>query len=206
MTKKKRVAERGRRNIFGFKNYYKESWDFLKESKKFIFASVGIFFILFLLGLILPTPQFVLDIVIDMVKKLLEETQGKGFFEMWFFIFKNNLIVAFVSVLFGCSLGIIPLLYLFGNGYFIGVVSRMVTSETSIFELWRLIPHGIFELPAIFISFGLGIKIGSFVFYENPYKKLKEFYIKSFKVFIFIIIPLLFVAAFIEAGLIVFMG
>jgi len=32
--------------------------------------------------------------------------------------------------------------------------------------LWRLVPHGIFELPAVFISLGLGIKLGTFIFRE----------------------------------------
>jgi stage II sporulation protein M len=66
----------------------------------------------------------------------------------------------------------------------------------------NLLPHGIFELPAIFISFGMGLKFGTFLFYKEKMKKFAEFFSNSLRVFVFVILPLLVIAAIIEGSLI----
>jgi uncharacterized membrane protein SpoIIM required for sporulation len=57
-------------------------------------------------------------------------------------------------------------------------------------------------LPAIFVSFGLGIKFGTFIFYKEKMKHFGEFFINSLRVFIFVVLPLLIIAAIIEGSLI----
>jgi len=61
-------------------------------------------------------------------------------------------------------------------------------------------------LPALFISLGLGLRIGTFIFEKDKIKTLKIYLIKSIKVFFFVIIPLLVIAAVIEGSLISLMG
>ena len=76
--------------------------------------------------------------------------------------------------------------------------------KAGFFEMWRLLPHGIFELPAVFISLGLGIRLGTTLFNRNVKNIDKEIFRRlrnSFKVFIFIVLPLLVVAAIIEGVL-----
>ena len=90
------------------------------------------------------------------------------------------------------------------NGYLVGFVSSVVSEKESILSLWRLLPHGIFEIPAILISAGLGIKLGTFIFQKNKKETLKELVLKSLKTFFFVIVPLLIVAALIESSLIYF--
>ena len=68
--------------------------------------------------------------------------------------------------------------------------------------LWRIFPHGIFELPAVFISLGLGLKLGTFIFQRNKLKAFAEFFWNSLRVFLFIVLPLLIIAAIIEGSLI----
>jgi len=68
------------------------------------------------------------------------------------------------------------------------------------------LPHGIFELPAIIISFALGIKLGSFVFAKEPWAELRRFVINCIRIFFFIVIPLLVIAAIIEGILIGVVG
>ena len=43
------------------------------------------------------------------------------------------------------------------NGYVIGFILEKSVLIDGLGVLWKLVPHGIFELPAIFISFGLVI-------------------------------------------------
>src|SRR3989344_2332310 len=102
--------------------------------------------------------------------------------------------------------GILPLLSIIANGYLVGFVSSMAVQEAGFNSLWRLFPHGIFELPAVFISFGLGIKFGTFIFKKNKKDAFKEYLINCLRVFIFVIIPLLIIAAIIESSLIIFLG
>jgi stage II sporulation protein M len=86
------------------------------------------------------------------------------------------------------------------NGYLIGFVANMVVSQEGVLVLWRLLPHGIFELPAIFISIGLGIWLGMGVFYDV--KTLKHRLVSGLKVFLALILPLLVIAAIVEGILI----
>jgi len=88
------------------------------------------------------------------------------------------------------------------NGFIPGFVAAITVKQEGIWSLWRLLPHGIFEMPAIFISFGMGIKLGTFIFEKEKKKTFIEYFKKSMLVFFTIIVPLLVVAAIIETILI----
>ena len=62
--------------------------------------------------------------------------------------------------------------------------------------LWRLFPHGIFELPAVIFSIGIGIKIGVdlLIVKKKKKEKLKTNYIEGLRFFLFVVIPLLLLA------------
>jgi len=126
--------------------------------------------------------------------------------ELVSFIFFNNLQSSFLGMIFGFFLGIFSVITIVVNGYLLGFVSARVVQEGGVFVLWRLLPHGVFELPALFISMGLGLKLGMFVFYKKRFKTLKTFFWNSLRVFVFVIIPLLVIAAVIEGSLIVLTG
>ena len=68
--------------------------------------------------------------------------------------------------------------------------------------MWRLLPHGIFELPAIILSIGIGLKLGVEIWKKDSWNVLKRNIIESLRFFIFIIMPLLVIAAIIEGLLI----
>ena len=106
----------------------------------------------------------------DYIKEILEKTEGMSSLEMISFIFFNNLQVGFMGMIYGFALGIFPILATFANGYVVGYVSSSAISSSGLSSLLNLFPHGIFELPAIFISFGIGIKFGTFIFYKEKMK------------------------------------
>ncbi len=184
------------------KKKYKESWKYIRESKNYIYVIIGVFFTFFLIGLIIPAPPEISEKILEFIQELIDQTEGMNFIELLLFIFLNNLKASLMGLIFGIFLGVLPIIFSLANGYLLGFVSAVVTKEEGLISLWKLMPHGIFELPAVFISLGLGIKLGTFIFKKEKIETFREYAIKSFNSFILIIIPLLIIAAIIETSLI----
>lgn len=196
-TKKKRISIR---------EEYKKCFDYLRESKDFIYFVILIFFIFSVIGFIFPAPDYILERLMDLILELVSQTDGLSTLGLIQFIFINNLESSFFGLLFGVVAGIFPLVSSIFNGFLLGFVAHLSVNAEGFLSLWRIFPHGIFELPAIFISFGLGLKLGTFIFQDKKIESLVNFFFNSIRVFIFIIIPLLIIAAFIEGSLIRFFG
>jgi stage II sporulation protein M len=183
------------------KTQFKEAISYVRESKKYIYGSVFIFFISTIFGLVFRENLNFLEAVIE---RLIAKTADLNSIEIIFFILQNNLQSSLLAIVLGIFLGIFPLFSSLTNGLVLGYVLGRTLEITSIFDWWRLLPHGIFELPAIFISFGIGIKLGFSLFLKKG-RRTKEFikrFYNSFNVFLMIIIPLLIIAAIIEGLLI----
>lgn len=185
---------------------YRKSWGFIKESKTFIYFIIAIFFAFALFSFFVPPPDFLAKQILEFIEELLKKTQGMGYFELTRFIFFNNVQSSFFGMILGILFGIFPLIAVVSNGYLLGFIASIVVNIEGVSVLWRLFPHGIFELPAIFISLGLGLKIGSFIFQKEKLKSLKIYLKDSLRTFLFIVIPLLIVASIIEGSLIFFFG
>ena len=122
---------------------------------------------------------------------------------MIFFILQNNVQSALFSLIAGIFLGIPPLLSAVTNGVVIGYVLSKTYEIGGLAIWWRLLPHGIFELPAVFIALGMGMKLGAALFKNK--KEIKDKLYQSINVFLMIILPLLITAAIIEGLLISFL-
>jgi len=186
-----------------FEDKVKLSLDYIKESKSFIYVAISIFFLFSILGFFVPLPQNLSNEILQYFRSLVLETKGFGVFEMILFLFSNNSVSGFMGLFFGFFFGIFPILNAILNGFILGFAAMFSVSEGGILSLWRLFPHGIFELPAIFISLGLGIKFSTFIFKKKKFNSFKEYFEKSFWSYITIILPLLVIAAIIEGILIV---
>ena len=178
---------------------FEEAIDYIKESKNFIYASMFLFFAAVIMGILFSNYLCILD---EVLKDIIEKTEGLHGIGMIIFIFNNNVQASFLALILGIAFGIFPVLTLFGNGLIIGYVIDKVSANAGIAELWRLLPHGIFEIHAVFISFGLGIRLGMFIFSKNKIKELKRRFFNSLNVLIYVILPLLLIAALIEGILI----
>lgn len=181
------------------------AWRYLKKNKKYIYFSIWVFLFFLIIGIFLPIPIELKNMITEMLKKLVEQTQNLGTFEMILFIFKNNFIVSIMGIFLGVIFCIIPFIFAVSNGYILGFIFKSLIEElgigNGILSLWKLLPHGIFELPAIFISLGIGLRLGVSVFSslnKNSFKIFFEDFKNSFRVFVFIVIPLLIIAAVIE--------
>jgi len=197
------MSKRKQRKNFLEENY-RGSWQYLKESRIFIYAAVFFFFFFILIGAFVPAPEIIEARIFEFIEELLQKTEGMSNLELVRFLFLNNVQSSFLGMIFGIVLGIFSLIVIVANGYLLGFVAIRAVNAEGIITLWRLFPHGIFELPALFISVGLGLKLGSFIFREKKWSSLKDYLSKSLRVFVFIVIPLLIIAALIEGSLIFF--
>lgn len=201
MKKKKKVIKR---NLIV--EQYSQSWRYIKECRNFIYAVIFIFIFASVLGFVIPLPESISQQIMDFLKELISKTEGLNQPQMILFIFNNNIQSGFMGMIFGIGLGIFPVLATLANGFILGYVANLAVGAEGFSSLLRLLPHGIFEIPALFISFGLGIKFGTFVFNKNKMKSFKYFLINSLRVFFFVVLPLLIIAAIIEGALICYAG
>ncbi len=76
-------------------------------------------------------------------------------------LFLNNLEACVLLFLGGATFGVVTLLVLSFNGIIIGGIVEVVGAKTgSLVMLAAIIPHGIFELPAVLVSSALGLMLG----------------------------------------------
>lgn len=174
----------------------------MKESRYFIYFAILIFFGFVFLGFFVNVPEELSNIILEFLREILKETEGLTSFGLIRFIFLNNLQSSFVGFFFGFIVGIVPLIFLVLNGFVLGFVSALAVESGGFGTLFYLLPHGIFELPAIFISLGLGIKFGSFIFRKDIGKNFRKYLLEGLRVFVFVVLPLLIIAAVIEGLLI----
>jgi len=169
--------KRGKKK-FDLKNQYQQSWEYIKESRNFIYITLIIFLLFAFIGAFVPAPEFLEQQILKFIEELLRKTAEMSQGELMSFIFLNNLQSSFFGMIFGIALGIFSVITSVSNGYLLGFVSSRAAYEEGIFVLWRLFPHGIFELPALFISTGLGLKLGfPFIYrYFKYYWKRKNIF------------------------------
>jgi stage II sporulation protein M len=164
----------------------------------------GLFLVSFIIGYVFPV--FFTEIIGQLLKELVEKTEGMNFPQLLMFIFQNNLLASFVGIIFGIILGLYPLFSGFFNGYVLGFVAGKAVEIDGVEVMWRLFPHGVFELPALLISLALGLRLGVSLFKKNVRKELSYNLRESMRVFLYVIIPLLILAAVIEAGLMILLS
>ena len=71
------------------KRNYSKSWDFLKESKTYIYFIAIVFFLFVIIGSFFTVPMLV-EKIMQFIQEVLEKTKGMGFWELTWFILWNN--------------------------------------------------------------------------------------------------------------------
>jgi len=182
---------------------FREGLKYIGESRIEIYAIIILFFAMALICFLNPEKFIFLD---GLIRDILNKTQDLKGASLIGFIFLNNLKSSFWGMALGIFAGIFPVWNAIINGGILGYVFARVYEVSGAWEFWRIVPHGVFELPAIFISLGLGVKLGEFVFYgkgwKEKWKEMKRRILGSLNVFFYIVLPLLAIAAIIEGTLI----
>lgn len=116
-------------------------------------------------------------------------------------IFLNNAFVSLLFLVLGLALGILSILFIAFNGYLVGVIAYLVAQEKGLlFVLLALLPHGIVELPMVFLAASIGLRLGHQVFSALIGKptQIKREFKEGLTFYFHWILPLLLVAAIIE--------
>ncbi|HEX7588890.1 MAG TPA: stage II sporulation protein M, partial [Anaerolineae bacterium] len=124
-------------------------------------------------------------------------------------IFWNNVrSLALAGVLGMFSFGSLALLLLLAPmgivGFFAGEVASLGQNPLTFFAAF-ILPHGIFELPAAVLATAFALRLGASVIAPPPGVSVGENLLHALadliKIFIFVVLPLLLVAAWVEANL-----
>jgi len=170
-------------------NHYRQIWSDLKEAKKYIFAVIVIFVAGILSAIVIPSlGERLLSLFLEYLKTF--KYGQKDFLGLLIAIFLQNALSAFFAIILGFFFGLVPIFGAAVNGVAMGAVLNL-----NPLNFFKLLPHGIFELPAIFIAWGLGIWCAGGLFHAPTI----GFRIKrSLNIYLSIIVPLLIIAAIVE--------
>ena len=81
--------------------------------------------------------------------------------ELFGFVAANNTIKSLLFMLGGLLGGVLPLFFVVFNGFFIGWVTYSLSSSIGLgFVVAGLMPHGVFEIPAILLAMSMGVSLG----------------------------------------------
>ena len=174
----------------------------------FLLLIVSLFVLCIILGyaisVIAPTMT---DTLLSGLEQKAADLSARSPLGMTLGIFLNNAFVCLLEIVLGIvTFGIFPAFSIASNGVIIGVALGMVITKYGavvgvlVFVL-GLLPHGIFELTAVFMSAAMGIKL----FYDIVRSAIKwdgriilNSLWETFRIYVFWILPILLVAAFVE--------
>jgi uncharacterized membrane protein SpoIIM required for sporulation/ABC-type transport system involved in multi-copper enzyme maturation permease subunit len=124
-------------------------------------------------------------------------------------IFWNNVRSLALGALLGMvsfgSLGLLLLLTPMAIvGFFAGAVSSLGSNPLTFFAAF-ILPHGILEIPAAIIAAAFGLRWGASIIAPPPGSSAGDHFIHTLadliKIFIFVVIPMLLLAAWVEANI-----
>jgi stage II sporulation protein M len=177
------------------KNQYTQSLRDLNDAGNALLVAAIIFISGILIGLNNPSWG---DDLISAMKGMARQISGKGTILIIAAIFLRNSVSAAISVITGPLLGIVPILGAVTNGLLLGAVLSHLSGAERANVMLLLVPHGVFELPAISIAWGLGIWQGTWYLDRGRRQMFRERRRKALRCFFIIILPLLLTAAIIE--------
>ncbi len=117
-------------------------------------------------------------------------------------IMTNNLTVSFAAFAFGITGGIGTIYLLLTNGLMLGVISAACWQAGMSAKLWEFVtPHGVLELPAVFIAGGAGLLLARGLLFPQDLSRRNSLVLYGRKAVHLVlgIIPVLAVAGVVEA-------
>lgn len=181
-----------------FRNNYTSSFKDLRAARPSIFLAALLFAAGIGLGLAHPEWS---EEGLSAMKQFAAHLPHKGLPALIAIIFLKNVLAAALSVLTGPLFGILSFFAAIVNGLLIGSVFSSIRHTNSAgmpSMILSLVPHGLFELPAMCMAWGLGIWQGIWFFEKERTGTLGERRRKALRSLLLIIVPLLLIAAIIE--------
>ena len=72
-----------------FKKEVRESFQYLKETRNYIYVIIALFSLFSLIGFLVPAPLEIQEQILKFIEEILIQTEGMGQFELIWFIFSN---------------------------------------------------------------------------------------------------------------------
>jgi len=166
-----------------------------------------IFTTAFLAGIFAPPParQQVTEAFLLVSGQYLDLAGGT----LFFFLLLHNVMASLLLIASGLLFGIIPILSVGFNGFFLGVLYRQAAELVGYSKAaLKVSPHGFFEIPALLFAASYGLWLGMAVLRRIRGKEsaLLRFQIEhAFRRYFTVVFPLLVIAAAIETALILWL-
>lgn len=138
---------------------------------------------------------------LEEIKKFFESIDQTTDFQTFLSIFENNASAMLTIVCLGVFAGFFSITFLFINGFLFGLLAQIIFQRESwILFFSGVLPHGIIEIPCMLFTAAVGFKVGGSAVKKLVRKPadLTEDLAQGLKFSVTVIIPLLFVAAFLE--------
>ena len=161
-----------------------------------ILVAVGLFAIGIALGLAMPDDA--VDLFAGDLAALEELSKILGPFEFStaVFIFLKNVSALLFSFIFSPLLCLVPVIALIANGGLLSFVSVIVIEQESVgLLLAGLLPHGIFELPALIIGEAAALSFGAAVMLLLMKKESRAMLVSTAKSHIFLAVALFIIGS-----------
>ncbi len=140
--------------------------------------------------------------IVEKLKELFASGEEMTQFQIFLFILENNVTKLLLVLLLGIFAGIIPLFASFANGMILGLFGCLISESLSWkFFLVGILPHGVIEIPVLILATAIGMRIGKVALWRLFGGKvgIKKELAKALKFYIIVLVPLLILAAAIEA-------
>ena len=184
---------------------YQETGRFFRKKLLKLFLILCICFagLCVLSGIWLASEEALLN---EFVQQIAAGFEEKGLFDeggiSFFTLLLNNLYAAGISILIGCiPFFFLTILPLFSNAVVLGAMGALYQTTGIGAFLIGILPHGIWELPALLVSFALGLYLCWTLSYKICLQRERSFRLALKEVgraYLLIVVPLLLAAAVTE--------
>lgn len=180
--------------------------DIIEKNKKYIAFSSILFVVAIISGIIKASDGHMPMLMQEVVENFLRMAESPASsLQIAISIFFNNIKSVFFAVVFGCFLGIVPIVSIWSNGQIIGMIAKYVQVNLGIpiFKTFlSLFPHCILEFPAFIICVSVTLKTGLIMimclFRKQSWNVFFNSFMESLIIMVLIVLPLFLIAALME--------
>jgi stage II sporulation protein M len=177
---------------------------FDRTIKPYILILALIFVASFLVGILAASSTR--QQMTELFQNVVDNYRGLAGGKLFFTILLRNVVATIFVLVSGVLVGIIPTFAIGANGFVLGVVYRQAAEVVGYSKAaLKVLPHGVFELPALLITASYGLWLGVTVvrrFRGKENTLLRVNIEHAFRRYFAVVFPLLVIAAGIETALI----
>ncbi|BBO89945.1 stage II sporulation protein M [Desulfosarcina ovata] len=140
------------------------------------------------------------------VSGLVDTFAAKRGMDFVFSLFMHNLVATYTTMCLLTLWGLVPLITAAANGLLLGWIVATAIGASIPDAAAMLVPHGLFEWPAMLISWGVSLWRGLGYRFNGLPGTYFDRWLTANRVFFLIVLPLLLVAAIIEGRAFLFSG